>query len=135
VVNRPDTQLDVFASRQRVAPKKGVSIETPNLRPAIELPDGARLAVHRVAGRHQREIERLVPLARLLAAENAQGITVADLREAAATRGYLTNYEAGRQLSYLGAVMQAAGLVATEEWRRSQIERSHGNLHRVWRQA
>lgn len=80
-----------------------------------------------------RTIERLVPIARELAARAGRhGICVADVRLAAVQRGYLTGEERGRRLSFLGAVMRKAGLVQTGDYRRSVIDRSHGNLHAVW---
>jgi hypothetical protein len=83
---------------------------------------------------HRREaVAQLIPLAQDLARRAGEtGITVADLRLYAVQQGILTGTETGRQLSYLGAVMRAAGLTATDRVRRSMIERSHGNLQRVW---
>lgn len=83
---------------------------------------------------HRRaEIERLIPLARELAEKaGPDGVTIADLRLYAVQRGILTGRETGRQLSYLGAVLRCAGLAKTALWRRSHIERSHGNPHRVF---
>ena len=82
---------------------------------------------------HRREaVERLIPLAQDLAQKaGPAGITVADLRLYAVQRGILTGQETGRQLSYLGAVLKAAGLAKTGGYRRSVIEQSHGNLHAV----
>lgn len=91
-------------------------------------------ALDQTAARHAGEIARLVPLAKKLAwAAGSEGCTVADLRHAATLAGLLTGRERGRELSFLGAVMKAAGLTATQEWRRSSIPASHGNLHRVFR--
>ncbi len=85
------------------------------------------------AARHSHRIALLVPLAQSLARKAGQsGVTVADLRLAAVQRGLLSGREKGRELSYLGSVMRAAGLVGTEHFRRSVIERSHGNLHRLF---
>lgn len=83
---------------------------------------------------HRREaIDRLIPLAQELARKaGADGVTVADLRLYAVQRGILTGQETGRQLSYLGAVLTLAGLAKSERFRRSVIEQSHGNLHRVF---
>ncbi|NUO62449.1 MAG: hypothetical protein HOQ11_10185 [Gemmatimonadaceae bacterium] len=82
----------------------------------------------------KRDIERLAPIARALAEDaGRRGITVADVRHEAERRGILTGEERGRRLSFLGSVMKAAGLVPTGEWRRSDIPRSHGNLHQVYR--
>lgn len=81
----------------------------------------------------RRDIARLIPLAQELAIKAAdRGITVASLRTYAVSRGILTGEERGRRLSFLGVVMKKAGLVATDEYRRSHIDRSHGNLHRVF---
>jgi len=60
------------------------------------------------------------------------GITVANLRLRAVQEGILTGGETGRELAFLGKVMQQAGLLATAEMRRSNIPKSNGNLHRVW---
>jgi hypothetical protein len=83
------------------------------------------------AAKHAREIAELVPLAQELARKAPDGITVSDVRLFAVQRGLLTGQEKHRQLSYLGKVMEAAGLVPTGEYRRSSILRSHGNLHAV----
>ena len=81
----------------------------------------------------ERDVERLVPLARELAKKAGRdGVIIADLRIVAVQRGILTGAETGRALSYLASVMKRAGLVATKEFRRSHIDKSHGNLHRVW---
>lgn len=99
--------------------------------PALQL---GRRQLSRTASKHKRDIERLVPLARELAAKaGAAGVTVTDLRLYAEQRGVLTGQESGRRLSYLGAVMKAAGLVNTSEHRRSFIVRTHGNLQSIWR--
>lgn len=81
-----------------------------------------------------RQIERLAPLARELAERaHPSPITVADVRIAAENRGWLTGEERGRRLSWLGAVMKAAGLVATGQFVRSPLPRAHGNLLQTWR--
>lgn len=80
-----------------------------------------------------RDIDRLIPLARALARKaGADGVTVADIREEAVRRGYLTGAEKGKRLAFLGNLMRAAQLTPTSDYRRSAIEQSHGNLHRVW---
>jgi hypothetical protein len=56
-------------------------------------------------------------------------IIFADVRIVAVQRGFLTGHEKGRELSFGGAVMRAAGLVRTGGYRRSHVEQSHGNLH------
>ena len=87
----------------------------------------------RTASRHARDIERLLPLARELAQRaGPSGVTVSDLRLAAVQRGLLTGEERGRELSWLGKVCEAAGLVNTGRTRRSVIVRSHGNRHSVF---
>ena len=85
------------------------------------------------ASRCARDIERLIPLALELAAKAGEhGVTVSDLRLYAVKRGILTGAEEGRKLSYLGKVMEAAGLRNTKTFRRSVTARSNGNLHAVW---
>jgi len=80
-----------------------------------------------------RDIERLVPVAIELATKAGRhGVTIADLRITAVNRGLLTGEERGRRLSFLGVVMKKAGLRSTNEFRRSSIEKSHGNPHIVW---
>lgn len=80
---------------------------------------------------HTQEMDRCVRIARELAGADAgRGITVEDVRRAA---GLL--HSQGRQLAFLGAVMQKAGLQRTKEYRRSEIPESHGNLNVVWRGA
>lgn len=87
----------------------------------------------RAAARHRAEIERLVPLAVELASKaGLHGVTCADLRIVAVQRALLTGQEQGRTLSFLGATMKAAGLRNTGTYRRSHIDRSHGNLHAIW---
>ena len=81
----------------------------------------------------ERDLDRLVPLARELAERaKGDGITVANVRVAAVQRGLLTGEEQNRKLSYLGGLMKRAGLVSTGQYRRSGIGRSHGNLNQVW---
>lgn len=84
------------------------------------------------ASAHAAEIARLVPLARELArSAGPAGVTVADLRAEGERRGLVPAYTVGRELSYLGTVMRAAGLRATDRTRRSSIPQSHGNRHTV----
>ena len=88
--------------------------------------------LNRTARKHAADIAALVPLARELAARaGAGGVTVSDLRIVATQRGLL-GASRGRGFSYLGAVMRAAGLRRTNQWRRSIISPSHGNPHRVF---
>lgn len=96
--------------------------------------EAGRHSLAQAAERHAEAIDRLLPLAKVLADHaGEQGITIADLRDAAVECELLTGEEVGRQLSYLGAVMRDAGLEQTGEYRRSHVKRSHGNLHAVWR--
>jgi hypothetical protein len=86
------------------------------------------------AAKHAAEIAALVPIALELAAKaGAHGVTVADVRLTAVQRGVLTGTETGRELSYLGKVMEAAGLERTGRYRRSHLVTSHGNLQAEWR--
>lgn len=79
-------------------------------------------------------IARLVPIAQFLAqSRGEEGVTVSDVRLAAVRGGILPAESRGRELSFLGAVMKRAGLVPTKDFRRSDVEGSHGNNHRVWR--
>lgn len=87
------------------------------------------------AARAERKvlIEKLVPIAHELAQRaGPNGITVANLRHAAVRRGVLPQFGKDRDLSFLGAVMRKAKLKATNNFRRSDVVRSHGNAHRVW---
>jgi hypothetical protein len=84
-------------------------------------------------------IARCVPVIRVLAEEAGvyqfpfpSGITVANVRHELERRGWITNQEKGRRLSWLGPAMRAAGLKPTGHYRRSDIPRSHGNLHMIW---
>jgi hypothetical protein len=85
--------------------------------------------------RHALDIRMLVPLATELAQRvGAVGITVADLRAEAERRGLFRPglNTRDRSLSYLGAVMKAAGLTPTDRTRRSFLPQSNGNRHVVW---
>jgi hypothetical protein len=87
------------------------------------------------ASSHALDIRMLVPLATELANRvGLVGITVADLRAEAERRGLFRPglNTRDRSLSYLGAVMRSAGLIATDRTRRSFIPHSNGNLLRVW---
>jgi hypothetical protein len=95
-------------------------------------PKPRKSGLEATAAKHARDIERLVPLALELAAK-AECITVSNLRIAAVQRGLLTGEEEGRRLSFLGAVMKAAGLEQTGNFRRSDVPKSHGNLLAEWR--
>lgn len=84
---------------------------------------------------HKALIEKLVWIAQGLASVRAEGVTIADVRGEAERQQLLPKDAKGRKLSFLGAVMKRAQLIPTEEFRRSEIDKSHGNLHRVWRRA
>jgi len=87
------------------------------------------------AAEHKTEIiRRLVEIAQGLARIRPEGVTVADVRGEAMRQCILSGAKArGRELAFLGAIMKRAGLVSTEEFRRSDVDESHGNLHRVWK--
>lgn len=92
------------------------------------------LGLEATAAKHRADLERLAPLAVELALKAGRsGVTVADCRIVALQRGLLTGGERGRALAYLGKLCETAGLVPTTEYRRSIIEKSNGNLQRVWR--
>lgn len=77
--------------------------------------------------------DALIRIARELAQRaGREGCTVADLRVFAASRGLIEDAPRDRRLSWLGSVMKQAGLVATNEFRRSHLPNAHGNLGRVW---
>ncbi len=90
-------------------------------------------AVTRAADSKRSEIAMLIPIA-LEMAERAgvHGVTVHDVRIAARQRGKIEPGGPQRALSYLGAVMRAAGLVPSGKIRRSHIPESHGNIGVVW---
>jgi hypothetical protein len=78
---------------------------------------------------NETALNMLEPLARDLAFEaGPQGVTVADLREAAEDKGVALP----KTLASLGCVMRRAGLITTGRTRRSHIIESHGNLQVVW---
>lgn len=78
-------------------------------------------------------IDRLAVIAAGLAADaGSHGITVSDIRLEAFRKGLLTGYEQGRQLSYLGSVPPAAGLVKTDMTRRSDLAVTHRIRQVVW---
>lgn len=83
-------------------------------------------------GRNEGLIQRLVPLAQELSENNAEGVTVSDLRLEALKRGLLTGEETGEELSALGQVMKRAGLVHFNTTRRSEVDSTHGRWQMVW---
>ena len=98
-------------------------------------PDPAQLDAwsSQSAAKHSHRITLLVPVVRELASKAGQmGVTISDVRLVAVQRGLLATQAKGRELSFLGALMRAAGLVPTDRTRRSTIDQSHGNRHTVW---
>ena len=82
----------------------------------------------------ERDRERLVDLARELGLKAGRsGVCVSDLRIAAVNRGILTGEESSTRMKRLnlGAIMTRAGLIATRNYRRSDVARAHGNLNVV----
>lgn len=85
------------------------------------------------AAKHSHRIELLKPVVRELARKSGDaGVTISDVRLTAVQRGLLAAEAKGRELSFLGALCRAAGLVVTDRTRRSSIDKSHGNRHSVW---
>lgn len=80
-------------------------------------------------------VRRLIEIAQGLARVRPEGVTVADVRQEAVRQCILKREAKGREYAFLGAVMKRAGLVSTEEFRRSDVDASHGNLHRVWKRV
>lgn len=81
--------------------------------------------------RHSARVETLIPIARELAHRfMAIGITVADVRQLAVSRGLLQVQETN--LHWLGGVMSRAGLIRRDEHRRSTVDSTHGRFVRVW---
>ena len=76
----------------------------------------------------QRYLARFAPIARELARQRPDGITVADVRIEAERRGM----EWPEHGDFLGSLMQHAGLVATDRMRRSPIREQHGRRQMVW---
>ena len=78
---------------------------------------------------HPAEFKRCVQIAKELAKQDTanRGVTVEQVRRKA---GLLTS--TGRDLAFLGAVMKAAGLQPTGQFRRSELPGSHGNLQQTW---
>ena len=98
-------------------------------------------ALHRAIQKHGPAYLLLVGLARSLAfTAGKDGITVADLREAARKNldtlpqlvGVIPEKGSGRELAWLGALLGKAGLIPTGQIRRSHIKGSHANRNVVW---
>jgi len=83
-------------------------------------------ALWQSAGEHRAELERLIPIAQRLARERGR-ITIEDVRREV---GLLDSR--GRDLSYLGALGELAGLKRTGTFKRSKLPDSHGNLQAEW---
>lgn len=82
-----------------------------------------------------RDVERLTTLAGELALKAGKhGVTVSNLRLAAVAGEILTGEESEARMKRLnlGAVMRKAGLYRSGDYRRSDVGRSHGNLHAIW---
>lgn len=88
-------------------------------------------ALERTAEHHHYLLQRLIPVARKVAARGP--CTVGDVRLEAVKQGLLPEVGTKRSLSFLGALMREAGLVHTGMYRRSTVEATHGNLAVVWR--
>jgi hypothetical protein len=86
-------------------------------------------ALEETAAKHDQLIRQLAEIAQGLARVMPEGVTISDVRKEA-RRQCLTLPEKSH---FLGAVMKRAGLIGTDETRRSDIDESHGNLQRVWR--
>src|ERR1041384_3963200 len=90
-------------------------------------------AAEEAATRRRELVRQLTEIAQGLARMNPDGVTVSDVRHEARRRCLLPAKSKGRELAFLGVVMKEAGLIATGEYRRSDVDASHGNLHAVYR--
>lgn len=134
----PSTEWHRFCSPQCrlqgwVVTKAAEMAGQPDLfSPPEPLPRRARTA--KVGLKQQAEVQvwlrRLAPIARELAAKRPDGVTVADVRIEAERRGM--EWPAKHRRDFLGALMQAAGLVATDRMRASPIAEQHGRRQVVW---
>lgn len=115
-----------------LGPLFGQAPDAPTASTPRERPSGRALGEEgkrRSAATHRALIDRLVPIARELARHaGSDGITVSALESEAGAR----RIDLGESPDWLGAVMQAAQLVSTGQYRRSVIPKKHGNLQRVW---
>lgn len=112
-------------------------------KPKPEPPPGARAGRARELGQeglgkaeshNQGLLERLVPIAQYLARQaGPDGVTVTEVRKEGVRIGVLTGYETRNQLSALGGLMRRAGLRATGEVRRSDLDVTHAIRQVVWR--
>ncbi len=97
---------------------------TPSLQGELPLRTGLRKR-DLAAAKHEAELARLVPIIRRLAAQGP--VTIEDVRR---DQGMLQSK--GRELSYLGKLPEAAGLVQCGVTR-SKLPASNGNYQRQWR--
>lgn len=88
--------------------------------------------LYRATERKTEIIGRLVEIAQGLARMRPDGLTIDEVRREGVRQCLLPAKAKGRELAFLGAVMKRAGLVAGPDFRRSDIDASHGNLMRVW---
>lgn len=96
-------------------------------------PEQINLWATQSAAKHSHRIELLKPIVRELARKAGDdGVTISDIRLTAVQRRLLSETAKGRELSFLGALCRAAGLVVTDRTRRSMVDKSHGNRHTVW---
>lgn len=78
----------------------------------------------------------LIPVAKDVArAAFPEGITMTEVRAEAVKRGILSGKETGHELSFLGSLGKAAGLVNTGAYRRSPLDVTHGKIQVVWKVA
>jgi len=92
-----------------------------------------KAGLQRTAGRNDRLLERLAPIAVELARGAAwRGVTVTDVRKEGIRRGILTGHEKPGTMSALGALMRRAGLIASGERRKSDLDCTHGRPQVVW---
>jgi hypothetical protein len=77
-------------------------------------------------------VTKLAPVAVTLLKTYADGVTTADLIEAAINLGVLTGEESHKELSGIGHVFRAAGGVNSGETRCSHLEGQKGVRQTVW---
>lgn len=78
--------------------------------------------------------ERLKTLAGELALKAGRGgVTISDVRLTAQSQGLLNGQESKEYLALLDlhSLLRDAGLVATNAYRRSNVDRAHGNLNKI----
>lgn len=104
-----------------------MSIEDLEVKPPVVLDAGREKYP-----RNEDLMKALEPVARDLARNNGDGITVTDVRREALEQGILTGDESPGRLSILGHVMRRAGLVHVGTSRRSDLDVTHGIRQTVW---